>query len=303
MIERGRSRIGFAAAIGVLVGLFLTLAFIPQPGHSIILASDDFAGPRNVQGSGRGLADLPAQAPAITPEDYIVLVSGLYAVDGDIERARARLGMLSLTDPGSAVADLAERFLQEGRGDLLVVDLATLARALGAERAGLLPYVATPTPVPARPQTTIPGGLGPGSLPPIDWDIRLSAKLEPPVQLVPAEVQPGQTYWRLIRAYWQTPEEGHDKYHIFVNVLNKDGVPITQPIIVENGGKLTVPAEPKPDAEYLINFPMNGTLGAYSVYVAGDMPSDRINGLGLGYTKGGKDHTCFLLTFQETTAP
>ncbi len=302
MIERGRSGIRFAAAIGVLVGLFLTLAIIPQSGYLVLLASDDLAGPRNGQDIGRGLADLPAQAPAITPEDYIVLVSGLYAIDGDIERARVRLGMLSLTDPGAAVADLAERFLQEGRGDLLVVDLATLARALGAERTGLLPYVATPTPVPPQPQT-IPGGLWPGSLPPIDWDIRLSAKLEPPVQLVPAQVQSGQTYWRLIRAYWQTPEEGHDKYHIFVNVLNKDGVPITQPIIVENGGKLTVQAESKPDVEYLINFPMNGTLGSYSVYVAGDMPSDRINGLGLGYTKGGKDHTCFLLTFQETMAP
>jgi len=245
---------------------------------------------------------LPAQEPAITAEDYIVLVSGLYAIDGDVERARARLGALSLPDAGAAVADQAERFRQEGRGDPLVVDLATMARALGAEREGLLPYVATPTPAPTQFQT-IPGGLGPGSLPPIDWDIRLSAKLEPPVKLVPADVQPGQTYWRLIRAQWQTPEEGGDKFHIFANVLNKDGVPITQPIIVENGGKLTVAAEPKPDSEYLINYPMSGTLGAYSVYVAGDTPSDRIDGLGLGYYKGGKDHTCFLLTFQETTAP
>jgi len=302
MICKIRGKIGLAAATGVCLGLLVALLLIPQAGYSTSLAADGFHAPQAAEGGARQRVYLPAQAPAITSEDYIVLISGLYAIDGDVERARARLAGLGLPDPGAAVADLAERFLQEGRGDVLVVDLATLARALGAERAGLLPYVATPTPAPAKPQV-IPGGLGPGTLPPIDWDIRLSAKLEPPVKLAPAEVQSGQTYWRLIRAYWQSPEEGHDKYHIFANVLNKDGVPITQPIVVENGGKLVVQAEPKPDSEYLINFPMNGTLGSYTVYVAGDTPSDRIVGLGLGFAKGGKDHTCFLLTFQETVAP
>lgn len=290
------------ASAALCLALLITLLAVVGPGHATDLAAADKQALQTALGDGRQMGDLPAQAPAITADDYIVLVSGLYAVDGDVDRARARLAGLGLPDAGAAVADLAERFLQEGRGDLLVVDLATLARALGAERAGLLPYVATPTAVPAQPQT-VPGGLGPGALPPIDWDIRLSAKLEPPVKLVPAEVQSGQTYWRLVRAYWQTPDEGHDKYHIFVNVLNKDGVPITQPIVVENGGKLVVPAEPKPDSEYLINFPMSGTLGSYTVYVAGDAPSDRIVGLGLGFAKGGKDHTCFLLTFQETVAP
>ena len=72
---------------------------------------------------------------------------------------------------------------------------------------------------------------------------------------------------------------------------------------VENGGKLTVQAEAKPDSEYLINYAMSGTLGSYTCYVAGDLPSDRIAGLGLGFAKGGKDHTSFLLTFQETVAP
>jgi hypothetical protein len=237
----------------------------------------------------------PSQAQALSSEHYAVLVSGLYGVDGDLERARARLSLLGVDDPAAGVADLAEKFLQENRGDALVVDLSTLARALGAERPGLLPYVATATPISAAAAAS--------ALPAPDWDIRLSAKLEPPVQLVPAQVQSGQTYWRLIRAYWQSPEEGHDKYHIFANVLNMDGVPIPQPIVIENGGRITVPAEPKPDSEYLINFPMSGTLGSYTCYVAGDLPSDRVVGLGLGFAKGGKDHTSFLLTFQETVAP
>lgn len=298
MSHKIRWEIGLAAVAMCLALLIILLAAL-QPGLATGFAAGDDHALRTAPGDGRQMGDWPAQAPTITSEDYIVLVSGLYAVDGDIDRARARLAGLGLPDAGAAVADLAERFLQEGRGDVLVVDLATLARALGAERASLLPYVATPTAVPAQPQA----GPVAGGLPPLDWDIRLSAKLEPPVKWIPAEVQSGQTYWRLIRAYWQTPEEGHDKYHIFANVLNKDGVPITQPIVVENGGKLVVQAEPKPDSEYLINFPMNGTLGSYTVYVAGDAPSDRIVGLGLGFAKGGKDHTCFLLTFQETVAP
>ena len=293
-------RVGLMSGIGVVMGImFVVLSLLIIPRQAYLASSPKLAVLPAVGGSESALAEPAAQTP-VTPEDYIVLVSGLYAVDGDVERARARLGLLGLEDPAVTVADLAERFLQEGRGDILVVDLATLARALGTERAGLLPYVATATPVPPEPA---PAGLVPVPLPTVDWDHRLSFKLEPPVKLIPAEVESGQTYWRLIRAYWQTPEEGHDKFHIFANVLNKDGVPIPQPIIIENGGKTTVPAEPKPDSEYLINYPMNGTLGSYTCSVAGDIPSDRIAGLGLGFTKGGKDHTSFLLTFQETVAP
>ena len=293
-------RFRLISGIGVVMGIMLVvLSLLIVPRQAYLASSPELALLPAVGGSEDALAEPAAQAP-VTPEDYIVLVSGLYAVDGDVERARARLGLLGLEDPAVTAADLAERFLQEGRGDLLVVDLATLARALGTERAGLLPYVATATPVPPEPA---PAGLVPVPLPTADWDHRLSFKLEPPVKLIPAEVESGQTYWRLIRAYWQTPEEGHDKFHIFVNVLNKDGVPIPQPIIIENGGKLMVPAEPKPDSEYLINYPMSGTLGSYTCYVAGDTPSDRVAGLGLGFAKGGKDHTSFLLTFQETVAP
>ena len=293
-------RVRLMSGIGVVMGImFVVLSLLIIPRQAYLASSPKLAVLPAVGGSESALAEPAAQAP-VTPEDYIVLVSGLYAVDGDVERARARLGLLGLEDPAVTAADLAERFLQEGRGDILVVDLATLARALGTERAGLLPYVATATPVPPEPA---PAGLVPVPLPTVDWDHRLSFKLEPPVKLIPAEVESGQTYWRLIRAYWQTPEEGHDKFHIFANVLNKDGVPIPQPIIIENGGKTTVPAEPKPDSEYLINYPMNGTLGSYTCSVAGDIPSDRVAGLGLGFTKGGKDHTSFLLTFQETVAP
>ena len=291
-------RLRLMSGVGVVVGIAIVgVSLLATPRQAYLESSGELAVPPALGESESAHAEPAAQVP-VTPEDYVVLVSGLYAVDGDADRARSRLGLLGLEDPAVAVADLAERFLNEGRGDLLVVDLATLARALGAERAGLLPYVATVTPVPLEPPPA-----GPAPLPTVDWDHRLSLKLEPPVKLVPAEVTSGQTYWRLIRAYWQTPEEGHGAFHIFANVLNKDGVLIPQPIIIENGGKTTVPAEAKPDSDYLINYPMNGTLGSYTCSVAGDVPTDRVTGLGLGYAKGGKDHTSFLLTFQETIAP
>ncbi len=252
---------------------------------------------------------------APTVKDYVVLVSGLYAIDHDADRARARLAQLGLQDPAAEVEALAQRFLADPAGaeanQKLLVDLATLGQALGVTQPDLLAYVATPTPKaravaapkPAPTATVAPAAPTPTPLPTLDWDIRLSAKLEPPVKVQPAQVESGETYWRLIRAYWQDPDEGHQAFHIFANVLNKDGIAIGQPIIVENGGKTLVPVQPKPDSDYLINYPMAGTLGSYSVYVAGDTPSDRIVGLGLGFAKGGKDHTCFLLTFQETIAP
>jgi hypothetical protein len=107
----------------------------------------------------------------------------------------------------------------------------------------------------------------------------------------------------LVRARWLDPDEGHNAHHVFVNVLNKDGIVMGQPVMIENGGKILVSPEPKPDSEFLINYPMAGTLGSYTCYVAGDLPSDRVEGLGLGFAKGGKDHTCFQLIFQETVAP
>ena len=288
------------ALIGLLIGFVWSLVAGPGPAYLAALPT------ATVQTGSAGLDR------GLTARDYIVLVSALYAVDGDKDRAQARLDQLGLKNGPETVADLAEAFLKEGQKKPLLVDLSTLARDLGGSRPALTAYMATAVPKP-RPKPTIaakgpaatatPAPPTPTPLPTVDWDIRLSAKLEPPVKIIPAEVKSGQTYWRLIRAWWQTPEEGHNAFHIFANVLNKDGVAISQPIIIENGGKRMIQPEPKPDTEYLINYPMAGTLGSYTCYVAGDWPSDRVAGLGLGFAKGGKDHTVFILLFQETVAP
>jgi len=81
-------------------------------------------------------------------EDYIVLVGAAYAVDGDLDRAEARLTKLEEKDIGSVMAGLAERYLREGRGVEETRSLAKLADALGVSTSAMLVYIATPTPLP-----------------------------------------------------------------------------------------------------------------------------------------------------------
>jgi hypothetical protein len=46
---------------------------------------------------------------------------------------------------------------------------------------------------------------------------------------------------------------------------------------------------------------MNSTLNSYQASVGGDLPSDRVTGLGLGVWYGGPDYTSVNLVFQRTT--
>jgi hypothetical protein len=122
------------------------------------------------------------------------------------------------------------------------------------------------------------------------------------VVIEPAVVQPGQWYWRLIKARWQDENESGNDHTIYVEVLD------------ENGGRLVghpveyrwpegiqiINTEDKPAYEYPSNFPMYGTLGSYGVRVGG-LPSETIVGLGMGSAeyRDVKLHTNFFLTFQK----
>ncbi|HID64976.1 MAG TPA: hypothetical protein EYP49_19830 [Anaerolineae bacterium] len=99
-------------------------------------------------------------------EDYIVLVSALYALDGDLARAEERLARLN--EEGTAqqhccadlVANLALKYIEGDKGLEVTQDLATLAYALGAGGEVLLAYVVTPThtptSVPTATDTSLP---------------------------------------------------------------------------------------------------------------------------------------------------
>jgi hypothetical protein len=285
-------------------------------------------------------ADLEPESERIAKE--VALVSALYALDGDIERARQRLSILGLDDPADAVATLALEHVAEGN-DQIATDLATLAVALGHQEDELLAYVATATPTstpvptstplpthtpaptapplpsatpsplptdtatpaPTRPRptgqppTTTP--LPPASTPlPLEWDMRVNL-LNPPINLVAADVAPGQKYWRLVRLEWHKASEGGNTL-LYVSTVNANGQPVWgQEVIVEHGVKESIYTDPKPGEPYGANYPMHGTLNSYQVYVGGDLPSERVTGLGLGEWYGGLDHTSFILVFQRTT--
>jgi hypothetical protein len=263
---------------------------------------------------------------ALVPDREIILVSALYALDGDLERAQQRLVGLGLDDPAAAVAELALHHADQGN-DGLATDLATLAAALGQAPTELVAYVATPTPTPtftpsptatpeatatnapapqptrrptARPQpSATPPPPPPTALPWDWWDHRVDL-LEPPIKLIEAQVAPGERYWRLMRLEWRKPGEGGNTL-LYVTTIDEKGQPVWgQEVIVEHGVQERLYTDPKPGEPYGVNYPMSGSLNSYQVFVGGDLPSDRVTGLGLGEWPGGTDHTSFILIFQRS---
>jgi hypothetical protein len=301
--------------IGLLVGLWL--------GHDTQLAEDYTV----------ALADVEEQRR----EDYIVLVSALYALEGDLTRAEDRRARLNEEDTAQLVADLAVKYIEGDKGLEVAQDLATLAHALGVGDEVMLAYVITPThtptsvptatntPLPAptstetpRPTTSptamptalptstptpvppTPTSTPVPTLPPLRWDGRLDILLRPPVRLEPAAAEPGQAYWRLVVAEWRSfPDESGGVPYIYISTIDETGNPLPgQRVFVDNGGRTILTIEYKDGNDYGVTFPMYGTLGSYTCHVEG--LSDRVVGLGLGEVKGAKEHTAFRLVFQRT---
>jgi len=75
-------------------------------------------------------------------DEYVLMVGETYALDGDLDAARARLALIGLTDPAEPVADRAEAAIGRGASLLDIQALAGLAAALGAQRDTLRPYLA-----------------------------------------------------------------------------------------------------------------------------------------------------------------
>lgn len=73
-------------------------------------------------------------------DDFVLMVGETYALDADLDTARARLALLSLPDPSSTVADLADRAITQNAPLAHIRALARLAAALGAQRDSLRPY-------------------------------------------------------------------------------------------------------------------------------------------------------------------
>jgi hypothetical protein len=129
---------------------------------------------------------------------------------------------------------------------------------------------------------------------PIEWDTRLD---ELNVAVEPANVRPGQSYWKVIKAEFQTPEEGGGRHHIYIEVLDEEGERLVgQEVEIgwQDGGA-TIVTEDKPEPEYAANFPMYNDLGGYSARLPG--LSDTVTGMGLPW---GRMHVVYNIVFQKT---
>jgi len=74
-------------------------------------------------------------------DEYVLMVAETYALDGDLDAARARLALLSASSIPDLVADQAQVALTRSASQLDIQALARLAAALGAQRDVLMPYL------------------------------------------------------------------------------------------------------------------------------------------------------------------
>jgi hypothetical protein len=76
-------------------------------------------------------------------DDFILMVSKAYALDSDLDTARARIALLALPAPADTVADLAEQAISQAKPPPQIRVLAQLASAMGAPRESFDPYLNT----------------------------------------------------------------------------------------------------------------------------------------------------------------
>jgi len=74
-------------------------------------------------------------------DDFLLMVSEAYALNGDLDTARARIALLSLPDPAQAVADRAEKAIAQNSAPAYIRALVRLSIAMGAQRESFGPYL------------------------------------------------------------------------------------------------------------------------------------------------------------------
>lgn len=147
------------------------------------------------------------------------------------------------------------------------------------------PPVTTPAPAvratPAKPTPTRPAPVAERA-----WDPRLAQR---GAQLIPAQVQPGQGYWRLVQARWFDEDDPPfaGKHYIYLDTLDPAGnrrtgvrIQMTSFDLKDDYGFVTT--EAKPGEPYAANFAMYIVAPAYRVVPAAGAPADAVTGLGLG---------------------
>lgn len=134
MEQSQRNRLGLMTAILVIVGLTAGLILGLLVGWVVW----------PVELVDTSIADL---APEYKDE-YIFLVASAYVVDGDVDKAQARLARLEVPNINQSMSALIDRFILEGRPEGDIQTLVSLAQALGVTSPQMLAYLVTPTPLP-----------------------------------------------------------------------------------------------------------------------------------------------------------
>ncbi len=93
---------------------------------------------------------------------YLAIVGDLYAVEGDLSLAEARLAELDVPAEGPALAEQIEQYLDGGGRPEAVRNLAHLAQDLGASGGVLMVFGSAPEP---SPEPTLTVTLAPGISP------------------------------------------------------------------------------------------------------------------------------------------
>lgn len=305
-------------AIGLLVGLWLGRNTQPTKDYTV------------------ALTDLEEQRR----EDYIVLVSALYALDGDLAGAEERLARLNEEDTARLVADLAIKYIEGDKGLEVARDLATLAHALGAGDEVVLAYVVTPThtptsvptatdtPLPTPTSTETPGpttnptatsAAVPTSTPTPVPPTPTSAPTPTPVPtLQPLRWDGRLDTWLYppVRLEPATAEPGQTYWRLIVAEWRSPDESGYGPYIYIS--TIDEAGNPLPGQRVFVD--NGGRTILVTEYKAGtdygvtfpmygtlgaytchvEGLSDRVVGLGLGTVKGDKEHTAFHLVFQRT---
>ena len=155
------------------------------------------------------------------------------------------------------------------------------------------PIVPEPQPVAPPQPITLPIGDE------LEWDWRLDALN---VSLEPVQIESGFTYWKLVRAVYQGPDESKDNHQIFYTIVNERNEPIEYQKVWQGWADGETEAITNERGETNIPLwaafaPDRNERGPYAAWVDGS-PGDRVIGLGLP----SKRHVSFLLTWRRTTA-
>jgi LysM repeat protein len=150
--------------------------------------------------------------------------------------------------------------------------------------------VPAPRPTPPRPPRA-PGAASP-------LDPRMAALN---VRVEYANVKPGDTYWKLLRAEYQDTTKASGNHHMIYNLLDNNGKPVLVQRVFQ--GLADIQADSFTDAFGRAKIPMwesynpeKGESGPYSAWVAG-LPSDKV--IGMGMPNGLSVN--FVLTWQKVT--